>query len=283
MSKEVTRYRNQINSIPMRHWTAEEMNFFFVVLTKMRDEGTRELHMNKYELAELAHYSIEHNQRYHDTIQSLGKKLQSLTYFESTNNSVEMMPFFTKFRATWSEDLSDMSLVLKVNEEFEYILNKWNEGNWTQFMLDEFINIKSTYSKTLFRLLKQWRLQGSREFTVEEFKVLMDIPPSYNTGRIYDRIIKNGMEDLDSHFKNLKVKVIKSNKRGNPVTGYRFTFQPEKSSKVWVQDKYKNSTEYSESIRKNNSESEKVPDKKRQQLAGDNEELKRLIEEFRSG
>lgn len=44
-----------------------------------------------------------------------------------------------------------------MNEEFEYILNKWNEGNWTQFMLDEFIHIKSTYSKTLFRLLKQWR------------------------------------------------------------------------------------------------------------------------------
>lgn len=170
--REVTRYKNQINSIPMRKWTSEEMNFFFAVLTKMRDEGTRELHMDKYELADLGKYSLQHNQRYHDTIESLTKKLQSLTYFESTKNSIEMMPFFTKFKATWSDDLSEMDLALKVNEEFEYILNKWNEGNWTQFMLNEFIHIKSTYSKTLFRLLKQWRKKVLESLQLMNLKLI---------------------------------------------------------------------------------------------------------------
>lgn len=53
-NKEITQYKNQVNSIPMRKRTAEEMNFFFAVLTKLRDEGTKEFVMDKYELAELA-------------------------------------------------------------------------------------------------------------------------------------------------------------------------------------------------------------------------------------
>jgi plasmid replication initiation protein len=50
--KEVTRYKNEMNHIPMRRWTAEEMNFFFAVLTRMRDEGTHLIVMDKHELAE---------------------------------------------------------------------------------------------------------------------------------------------------------------------------------------------------------------------------------------
>lgn len=238
-NKEITQYKNQVNSIPMRKRTAEEMNFFFAVLTKLRDEGTKEIVMNKYELAELAQYSITHNKRYRDTIKSLVNKIGTLTYLEETKNSYSAMPLFLKFVATWTDDLSNMELVLKVNPEFEYILNRWNEGNWTKFLLEEFIQIESTYSKTLFRLLKQWRVAGQREFNLEEFKRLMDIPKSYNVGRINDRIVKNAIRDLEPHFKGLKVKIIKANTRGTPVIGYKFTWQAEKTSS-WDSNKFNN-------------------------------------------
>ena len=45
----------------MRKWTAEEMNFFFAIIAKARDKGTSDLVFDKYQLAELANYSIEHN------------------------------------------------------------------------------------------------------------------------------------------------------------------------------------------------------------------------------
>ena len=235
--KEITQYKNEINGIPMRKWSAEEMNIFFSVLTLMRDEGTREIHLDKFQLADITNYSLANNQRYYETMESLIKKLGSLTYFEKTSNSFEMMPFFTYFKAKWEDNLSNMDLKIKVNEEWEYILNRWQEGNWTKFILDEFLSIKSTYSKTLFRLLKQWKNIGKREFSFEEFKQLMDIPDSYNVGRINSRIINNGVSDLKPYFKNLKVKIVKSNKRGNPVTGYLFTWQPE-HTEPWLENKY---------------------------------------------
>lgn len=235
--KQVTQYKNQVNSIPMRKRTAEEMNFFFAVLTKLRDEGTKEIVMDKYELAELAQYSVTHNKRYRDTIKSLVDKIGSLTYLEETKNSYEAMPLFLKFKATWTDNLENMELVLKVNPEFEYILNRWNEGKWTKFMLNEFIQIESTYSKTLFRLLKQWKTVGKREFDLDAFKRLMDIPKSYQTGIINHRIINNSIKDLEPYFKDLKVKTIKANTRGNPVIGYKFTRNPEETSN-WEQDKF---------------------------------------------
>lgn len=236
-NKEVTQYKNQVNSIPMRKWTGEEMNFFFAVLTKLRDEGTKEIVMDKYELAELAQYSVTHNKRYRDTIKSLVDKIGTLTYIEETKNSYEAMPLFLKFKATWEDDLTNMELILKVNPDFEYILNRWNEGNWTKFLLEEFIKIESTYSKTLFRLLKQWKTVGKREFDLEEFKKLMDIPKSYNVGRINDRIVKNGIRDLEPYFKDLRVKIVKANTKGNPVIGYKFTWDPEQTN-AWEQDKF---------------------------------------------
>lgn len=235
--KQVTQYKNQVNSIPMRKRTAEEMNFFFAVLTKLRDEGTKEIVMDKYELAELAQYSVTHNKRYRDTIKSLVDKIGSLVYLEETKNSYEAMPLFLKFKATWEDDLTNMELILKVNPEFEYILNRWNEGNWTKFLLKEFIQIESTYSKTLFRLLKQWKTVGKREFTLEEFKRLMDIPKSYQIGIINHRIINNSITDLKPYFNDLKVKIVKANTKGNPVIGYKFTRNPEETSS-WEQDKF---------------------------------------------
>ena len=247
MDNKVTRYKNEVNSIPMRKWSIEEMNFFFAILTKLRDEGTREIVFGKYELADLANYTITHNKRYHKVMEELGKNVSGLQYWEKTNNSFMSMPLFTRFLATWSDDLSKLEVKVKANEDFEYILNSWEEGSWTQFMLNEFTEIQSTYSKSLFRLLKQWRTKGVREFTVDEFKQLMDVPKSYSTGMINKRIVTNSVKDLQPYFKKLKVKVLKSNARGTPIIGFKFTWKPETTEK-WIPNKYKKRSKKKEAL-----------------------------------
>ena len=53
---------------------------------------------------------------------------------------------------------------------------------------------------------------------------------------------------------NFKYKVIKSNKRGNPVLGYEFTWKPEKTGE-WEEDKYKKNDFY-----KSKNSTSNVPD-----------------------
>lgn len=53
------------------------------------------------------------------------------------------------------------------------------------------------------------------------------MPSSYKSSEIDRAVIKPIKEQLSPYFVSLKVKKIKSNKRGNPVLGYEFTWQKE--------------------------------------------------------
>lgn len=187
MANEVVKHHNDLNTVIMRKWTAEEMNFFFAIIAKARDKGTSDLVFDKYQLAELANYSIQHNKRFYDTMDSLANNITQLRYIEKTKNSIEYMPLFTWFRVDWEEDLSDMKAEVSVSPRFEYILNRLS-ANFTQYELQEFTTIRSTYAKTAYRLLKQWRTVGRKEFKVDEFKLLLDMPTSYKSCHI-DRLV----------------------------------------------------------------------------------------------
>lgn len=237
MGKEVVKYHNDLNTVPMRNWSSEEMNFFFAIIAKLRDQGAKEVSFDKYGLAEIANYSITHNKRFEDTIESLVKKISQIHYIEKTKNSLELMNLFSRFRVDWEDDLSDMTLEVKVTEEFKYVINKL-QVEFTSYELAEFTRIRSTYAKTVYRLLKQWRTVGKVYFSTEEFKKLLDMPEYYTPSEIDKNVLKHVNKELPTYFKDLKTKKVKSNKRGNPVVGYEFTYKPEKTSQLWIDDKY---------------------------------------------
>ena len=77
MSNEVVKHHNDLNTIPMRKWSKEEMDFFFAIIAKLRDEGTKEITFNKRSLAELANYSIRTNKAYEQVIDQLSNLKQA--------------------------------------------------------------------------------------------------------------------------------------------------------------------------------------------------------------
>ncbi|RCW15785.1 replication protein rep, partial [Streptococcus gallolyticus] len=246
-------HHNDLNTVVMRKWTAEEMNFFFAIIAKAKGKGTSLIEFDKYELAELAKYSLEHNKRFKTTMERLVDKIGQLRYIEKTSNSIKYMALFQRFEVHWETDLSDMTAYVRVAEDFEYILNKLS-ANFTSYELEEFTKIRSTYAKTAYRLLKQWRTVGKKEFSIDEFKTLMDMPKSYKSSEIDRAVIKPILKELNQYFIGLKVKKIKSNKRGNPVLGYEFTWKPETTGE-WEDDKYKKNDFYKPKKSKSN-----VPD-----------------------
>ncbi|COT11297.1 replication initiation protein [Streptococcus pneumoniae] len=143
MANEVIKHHNDLNTVIMRKWTAEEMNFFFAILAKARDKGTSELIFDKYQLAELANYSVQHNKRFYDTMDNLANHISQLRYIERTSNSVEYMPLFTRFKVEWEKDLSDMQARVSVSPHFEYILNRLS-ANFTQCEVSPFLVVSYT-------------------------------------------------------------------------------------------------------------------------------------------
>src|SRR5699024_11294793 len=95
----------------------------------------------------------------------------------------------TRSKRDWSSDVCSSDLEIELSNNFEYILNRLS-ANFTTYELAEFTAIRSTYAKTMYRLLKQWRTIGKKEFKIEEFKVLLDMPKYYGPSEINRTIIK---------------------------------------------------------------------------------------------
>ncbi|MDN6721311.1 MAG: replication initiation protein [Staphylococcus equorum] len=234
---KVTKYHNNLNTVPMRKWTTEEQNFFFAIITEARDKGDDLLRFKKENLIELANYSMERNKDLRMVIIDLVDKLETMKYREQTDNSYTSMALFQYFKAEWTNDLSDFTLDVQVSNRFSYIINKL-EAEFTYFELKQFTNIRSTYAKEMFKKLKQWRTIGVKEYSVKEFREMLQIPDSYRAREIDTRVLAPIKRELPEYFKNLRIKRIKGNTRGNPILAYKFIWKPEKTGK-WVKDKYK--------------------------------------------
>ena len=236
MANEVVKYHNDLNTVSMRNWTKEQMNFFFSVVAKTREQGTREIEFTKEQLTSLSQYSDMHNERFEKTIEDMVLKLSELKYIERTTRSLRVMTLFSLFEVKWTENLSEINIRVKTSEEFEYVLNQL-QANFTIWELSQFTKIRSTYAKTMYRLIKQWRTEGKKEYKIDEFKQLLAIPKTYSVSKIDQVVLAPIKKELPAYFKGLKIKKLKSNQKGTPVTGYEFTWQAEQTG-TWEDDKF---------------------------------------------
>ena len=232
MKNEVVKYHNDLNTVTMRKWTAEEMNFFFSIIAKVRDEGTQEIEFNTDEIQLIANFDKRNPKRWVDTMTNTADKISQLTYIERTTEKISVMTLFSRFDIFPKE----RKVIVQVSANFDYMVNRIS-ANFTSYELHEFTQIRSTYAKSVYRLLKQWRTIGKKEFDINEFKRLLDTPEYYGPSEIDKNILKPVSRELTQYFKKLKIKKVKANTRGTPVTGYIFTWQPEKTEK-WINNKY---------------------------------------------
>lgn len=239
MANEIVKYGNEMNMVVFRKFTANEMNLFFSIVSRMRNKGTDSVVFSWNELRYLSKYKPTSIQRFvNDLSNTYGKILQlnyGSSYIKNNQLTISRFVLFTDFNITAgiNEDGSDVDIEsgkveITVNPRLQHVLNDLE--SWTRYSLEEFINLKSTYSKTMFRLLKQYRVTGKYVVKIDDFRELLDIPKSYQMGQIDQKILTPIIKELTPIFKNLKVTKNKSNKRGNKVLGFTFTFSPEEKN-----------------------------------------------------
>lgn len=241
--KEIVKYHNNLNSISMRGWSAEEMNFFFAIISKIKNKGIVEIELCTDEIKQIIDYNDREN-RWVKILENIADKIMGLRYIEKTDIEIAYFNMFQRFKI----NIPEKTIQIKVSSDFEYIVNNFTQ-HFTVYELAEFTSLKSTYSKTMYRILKQRRIVGIKEIEIKNFRELLNIPKSYRPNDINKRVIAPIKKELPQYFTNFKVKIIKANTRGTPVIGYKFTWQPEKTSS-WDPNRF------------NNNNNNKVPGKK---------------------
>jgi len=173
------------------------------------------------ELKNLSQYSDTHKQRFINDLQNVYKKMLQLTYREVTTKRIDYFVLFTGF----SIDIENEFVEVRTNPDLEHILNKIS-SNFTKFELEEFTELRSSYSKTAFRLLKQFRQTGFWKVSLENFRELLDIPKSYKIDKITTKVLQPIEKELSPIFKNLQIKKITAQK-SRKIEYLEFKFKAE--------------------------------------------------------
>ncbi|MDE6958740.1 MAG: replication initiation protein [Helicobacter apodemus] len=249
---EIVKYHNDFNKVKLPSFTEQEQNLLFGILTKIKGKPAGEKII--FYPKELLKFSTENL-----TYKALGNYLSVLkTNFFKADFTIlvedkereeigkETVNLFQSFTLWYSKDDVNYENLLRiemvVNPRFEYLINELTK-NFTRFELAEFITLSGKYTKTLYRLLKQYRQTGYMRMEWSEFARVMDIPKDYRQIDIDQRILKPALKELikprnllDQEripFKSLTYQKIK--KGGNRVVEICFEWKPDDVQKLLEQ------------------------------------------------
>ncbi|WP_125583032.1 replication initiation protein [Lacticaseibacillus suibinensis] len=225
MSNEIIKHDAELNTIPLRRFTSTEMNLFFSIVSRMRDKGGDKVRFDFDQLKDLSAYKATANTRFIDDLEHTYDQLMELRFGRRSKSGLrrERFVMFTAFDI--NGDAPDPYVEIQVHEKAIPLLNHLDR--WVRYSLAEFRDLNSSYAKTMFRLLKQWRTKGRLELSKGDFTELLDVPSSYQQSDIDKRILKPIKEELSPLFPGLKVTKRRGKGRGKPIIGYTFTWKPE--------------------------------------------------------
>lgn len=213
------RYKNELNLVPMRNFDSVKMNLFFSICAKMKDKGLSKVQFTFEDLRELSAYKPTSIKRFSDDLEAVYNKMLQLTYRTEEAGIREKFVLFTGYRI----DENNQTVDISVNPELAYIVNELS-SEFTKFELQEFTGIRSSYTKTMYRLLKQYRSTGFYIVKIEDFRESLSIPNSYQMSDIDKQVLKPIKNELSEFFDPLKIKKIKARK-GNRIAMIEFRFK----------------------------------------------------------
>lgn len=222
MTGETVVYKNELNLVPLRDFTSTEINLFFSMCNKLKEKDTDELKIPFAELKYLSSYEQTEKKRFINDLKRIYDKVLNLTYTEYSGLSFKKFVLFTAYEV----NADDEYLTISVNDKLKNILNELT-GDFTKFELEELTHIKSTYSKNMYRLLKQYRHTGYFKIHIDDFRERLDVPKSYRMTNVNTSVLKPIIKELSPLFENLKINKVKA-KKGRKIEWLEFVFSPER-------------------------------------------------------
>ena len=232
IKKHPIAYKNDLNAINLNGLTETQMNVFFTLLERLQYSQDNTIKMELSELYDLAQIPL--STEFRKSILERLKLLQNYTFMYDPSPTKTAQLVILPYLEIDSEQKIIKAEVMPQFKE-RYLTSDFGKGKWTKYDLIEFVYLPSTYTKTIYRFLKQWRTQGKWEISYNDFKDILGIPHSYQASDIDKQIIKPSIKVLSeithtlfdterTPFENLKCEKIK---KGRKIETLIFTFKPQ--------------------------------------------------------
>ena len=217
---EIVKYHNNFNSVALKNFNGVEIDLLMAICSKLKNEDINEIKLEFSDLRRMVNSKHRGELRFIQNLEQMYKKLLNLSIRIETEDKITNFILFTKYEILKKQKI----IIIKINEEFKFLLNKLI-NNFTRFELNEFISLKSNYSKEIYRRLKQFKHTGIWKIKMNNFRELLNIPEKYRMSEIDKKVLKISMEELNKYFNNFKITKIK---KGRKIEFLEFKFVPEK-------------------------------------------------------
>lgn len=286
--QEIVKYHNDLNKIKLPKFTEIEQNLLFGMLVKIKNNSECEFSAN--ELRNFVSDKNPTNAELFNYASTLGDKffkadfteIRKINEKENAKTTYNLFKEYTIFFLDNGYEKTLTRIKIEINEIFAYLVEQLT-ANFTRFELAEFIALSGKYTKTLYRLLKQYRQTGYMRMEWEEFKRILDIPEKLKMCDIDKDILKPAIKELTAErnlfdtkripFKDLTYTKIKGKGRGRGGNVIAIEFSFKKQADFLTKD------EQIEFLRAENAELAKEAFNNNMAQA-ENQELKERIEKL---
>ena len=219
---DIVKFENTFDQfVKLKNYTSTELDMFFSILRKVKNQGTNVIEYDFKELRETIKYTSRDRKNFIIKLKNVNRKLlQSFITVPNDYEDEDDIGFFSKFSVRKSIE----KLVVSVNKDFVDLLNNFEQ--FTEFLLSNFVSFRSKYSKLLYKTLMQFKSTGKLYIKMEDFREKLDIPKSYRLSEITEQVLEVAKKELSTVLENFEYKKIK---KGRTVVRIDFTFKPIKN------------------------------------------------------
>lgn len=225
---EIANVHNDLIDLPLRKFNASEIDILTAICYKCNEKQTNKVVLSLDEIKKLADYKNKNNEMFLDDLKKTNSKLMALNFTIGTTREFTQFVLFPTFEVSDSKG----TLTVQVHEKFAYLLNNLHNC-YTSLELQESSSLKSSYSKGIYKKLREFR-NSDKPFwkvTFDDFKEYLDIPKSYRMTDINKVVINPALKELSPYFEGLTVGKYSNKKkgqRGRPkIDGFIFSYKAE--------------------------------------------------------
>lgn len=212
----------ELNRSPVQFSSARMIDVYYNIVQRFNYQLTPSINITKQELYKIARFEEQYREK---EVQILIGELTKSTVFnipEGNGRKISGSVFTARFEENetitiWVSEpyrpyifhKDDIDLINKVKHKGTIELNETEMDRYEsvvrekkQFLLllnqAEVEGIRSKYGKRLYSILVQYHLKNKLLMTIDDFREIMEIPPSYTLGQMNGDILKRVKKELES-------------------------------------------------------------------------------------
>lgn len=222
---ELVTFHNDFNKIRLGHSRSVELDIFFSILYKIKNNGSNKITLSFDELKKISNYKKTADSQFIYNLKEIHDNLLKLNYFSGEIR--KGVYFGATFFTYYFIDENERTVSIGINDVLSYLINELTK-NFTKLELKQITSLSSKYAKHIFKNLKQFDNNEKIcfwEISMEEFKENLKIPMSYKMSDINKQILIPALKELCPLFPELK---LVKKKKGRKIDKLRFEWMSKK-------------------------------------------------------